>query len=624
MTLYHIHGVLNFPKYEILLDNTVVEVRTSVHEVLNRFRDEKQSRVLWIDSLCINQDDLEERAQQVTFIYEIYRLAWSVLVWLGGENPKTNQAMEHISRINPIKSKKEIDDFEKHGQYSWIKKSTIFDTVIEPTPENRQLLVALVELLSRPWFTQIWIQQEAAAHRETLVFCGQRCVYFDHLSAMCWLLRPGRSSTWPDWCGALYPDIQPSLLAMSVNWSIRSSTVFTNSESRIPGFLSLMESTWACGATDPRDKVFALRSMVHSTISCWIPKINYRICWQDLYTDLAIRIIKYDTAVEGLADLLRCAGFINQQSGCGLPSWVPDRRIWAGNIWAPPKAWRAGSHRTPSNIKFGNLPKREQYYLRSNMNTSRLLQTPRLARRSTLILPCLMQDSISFLSGVVDNLYEYEGYTKFRTDNNYPQLMLERDQYCQSHLQKCFLSTYLTGESTIVAYQATLISNRTHENRVATPAFYGAYNEWHLWLNENKELPNEPDFEIAIRESEVFHRKQICTTRHGYICLVPSITESNDIVAILAGLDLPVVLRPRDKYYELLGCCYIHEMMEGQAYCLIDDHGLKYVNPESSNDNTSHDIDSYTSVVRIDGTEDKGQNYYSVVPTLEVRNIELI
>ena len=49
-----------FPEHEILLDGMAIQTRPSVFEILDRFREVEKPRLLWIDSLCINQDDLEE------------------------------------------------------------------------------------------------------------------------------------------------------------------------------------------------------------------------------------------------------------------------------------------------------------------------------------------------------------------------------------------------------------------------------------------------------------------------------------------------------------------------------------------------------------------------------------
>jgi hypothetical protein len=67
----------------ILLDGKTFSVRDSLWEALIRLRMPNEERVLWIDAICINQDDISERNQQVRIMPHIYTRAKMVLVWLG-------------------------------------------------------------------------------------------------------------------------------------------------------------------------------------------------------------------------------------------------------------------------------------------------------------------------------------------------------------------------------------------------------------------------------------------------------------------------------------------------------------------------------------------------------------
>lgn len=388
------------------------------------------------------------------------------------------------------------------------------------------------------------------------------------------------------------------------------------------GFASLLEATWVCAATDPRDKIFALRSMTNLQIFDWVPKPNYLVAWEDLYTDVAIGILKHEKNVASPLDLLRCAGRTNQDSDSCLPSWVPDWRVWPGNEWAPPNAWKAGSRR--STVKrFGLLSKQELNTLRPSKKIGKSSPKQKLAARSTLTTTCIMQDSIQFLSGVADKWMEFNGVIRRENESNYSQAMLELDSICRVQLQNQLPQTYVTGESTTDAYRATLISNRTHEIQIASPPFYQKHEEWIFTLNEDTKGAHKSDFEAAIQESNVFHKQQICTTSHGYLCLVPARTTKDDFVAILAGLDMPIILRPIGKYYELLGSCYVHGLMEGQAYFLIDEHNLKSRGDEDSDADAKKE-NRRLSVIQIEGTENKDEDYSSVAVTLGVRSIVLI
>jgi hypothetical protein len=61
-----------------------------------RLRDPDLPRVMWIDAVCINQNDLEERGDQVQIMALIYAYAAKVTVWLGEEADGSNEAMQEI------------------------------------------------------------------------------------------------------------------------------------------------------------------------------------------------------------------------------------------------------------------------------------------------------------------------------------------------------------------------------------------------------------------------------------------------------------------------------------------------------------------------------------------------
>jgi hypothetical protein len=78
--------------------------------------------------------------------------------------------MEYISTIRPDATVMEAQIFIRSGdQDLWFSKSAIFDN-LGPSEDNRSLIEAFAELLSRPWFTRIWIHQEAAVNREVHIF----------------------------------------------------------------------------------------------------------------------------------------------------------------------------------------------------------------------------------------------------------------------------------------------------------------------------------------------------------------------------------------------------------------------------------------------------------------------
>ena len=90
------------PSYELLICNDterrILHIGSNLHDALLHFRllpsSNTHSMLLWVDRICINQDDVKERASQVLLMRYIYRKCRQVLVWLGRECMSTEEAFE--------------------------------------------------------------------------------------------------------------------------------------------------------------------------------------------------------------------------------------------------------------------------------------------------------------------------------------------------------------------------------------------------------------------------------------------------------------------------------------------------------------------------------------------------
>jgi hypothetical protein len=87
----------------IHLGNHLVPVTRNLFEALQALRFQDKPRVLWIDALCINQTDLEERANQVTIMRHIYHKAEKVIVWLGPAADNSHLAVDFLAKLSDIR-----------------------------------------------------------------------------------------------------------------------------------------------------------------------------------------------------------------------------------------------------------------------------------------------------------------------------------------------------------------------------------------------------------------------------------------------------------------------------------------------------------------------------------------
>jgi hypothetical protein len=91
---------------EILVNGKPVRIVVKVCKALHALRYEPsllepgKERCLWIDGLCINQTDDEERNQQVMKMRDIYSHAEEVVIWLGDRADNSQLAMRFMEKIS--------------------------------------------------------------------------------------------------------------------------------------------------------------------------------------------------------------------------------------------------------------------------------------------------------------------------------------------------------------------------------------------------------------------------------------------------------------------------------------------------------------------------------------------
>jgi hypothetical protein len=116
------------------IDRCQLHITANLHTALVHLRDHSLKRIIWIDAICINQEDLEERGQQVRLMAEIYCKANHVIVWLGevmGDGDRTLKAIR-----------------------------TAADSDSPESLNNKANQQAILRLLQRPWFQRIWVRTQ--------------------------------------------------------------------------------------------------------------------------------------------------------------------------------------------------------------------------------------------------------------------------------------------------------------------------------------------------------------------------------------------------------------------------------------------------------------------------------
>jgi hypothetical protein len=130
-------------------------VPASSKAAIARMRLPDADRVLWIDALCINQEDPEERGHQVTIMGEIYSNGQQNLVYLGeGDGIIISKALRIIENVLES-ARQETDGYHKWNDVLWkggeYRRS---DTGIELDTD----LKPLFSFFSVAWFKRLWVR----------------------------------------------------------------------------------------------------------------------------------------------------------------------------------------------------------------------------------------------------------------------------------------------------------------------------------------------------------------------------------------------------------------------------------------------------------------------------------
>ena len=132
------------PTCQIRVNGRPFPVRPNLYEYLRIVHAESQSGWIFIDAICINQDDLAERSAQVRLMGSIYREAEEVIAWLGQEGP--------VYRNMPVKVRRRCEE--------GFDRATTQGTNPLSEMDNRTQQCFVISSCRSQYWTRLWITQE--------------------------------------------------------------------------------------------------------------------------------------------------------------------------------------------------------------------------------------------------------------------------------------------------------------------------------------------------------------------------------------------------------------------------------------------------------------------------------
>jgi hypothetical protein len=562
-----------------------------------------KTRVLWIDSICINQDDLEERSSQVLLMGEIYRRCSRAVVCLGGGFGSVITSIAAMSLIHDLASDSswDISTMRTHE-----REKNVFEFL------SLLRLLLLVILLRNPWFSRVWVVQEVAHPKIVHVVYGG--LYLDWSSfekmaeafiqsEMTRLMQaaPGghearaavnnihimvtiRRNTQ---VSEKFQGVQQMLRqARMLNFLkfpklLKEDAKMGENKRRLSSLRGLLKQFADLKCSNDLDKVYALLGLTtDGSHRDFIPDYTKRP--ETLFVEVALHLLAMDHPFRVL-----CSAGIGHQRKCkDLPSWAPD---WT----TPPKG---------AEFDFAN-----HRYPKGTYTASGESQAQMVCHREdkTLLVGSIFVDEIAFL-GSLCSIRTSRG--DIQVDSNlqsFDRSGLELDvawytetlQLATAHAKPPLKTRANLTES----LWRTLAADIDISTRPAPASLGDAYACWVQLLEHTRDfvlrhgqVPNDEDFWTLVGIADRWgvamgqgcSERKFCVTKGGYIGLVPPGSEVGDQIWVFLGAPTPYVLRRKtpnnvqerpfgELTFALVGECYVDEMMDGEI--LEKERKLEYV-----------------------------------------------
>ncbi|KAK0509247.1 hypothetical protein JMJ35_008618 [Cladonia borealis] len=481
--------------------------------------------VIWVDALCIDQSSVDERNSQVLLMKTIYSNATQVKVWLGEPTSRSDDALailEHMGRNIPFR------DIRLHGKNLNYKHAKYLN-----------------ELVNRPWWNRVWVQQEYSLAKDVTLHCGLRSIEFSGL-----LKNEDIDRLCKGWDMRLYITMQTlghsALLHRQHHCTGANDLTFTG----------ILAQGCYKDCSDLRDSIYGFLGLAKEDVVDAI-KPDYGIPLEDVLRCTAVTHI---TCTRSLS-FFSFSTLKSKDTRLG-PTWVPEwprlgpfqlRERYGSAQNQKRTVWDHRVNRFESILDFKACATRSMSFDLINETTVMLNGkcTGEVTEVNPVALRCesktsafIHPDVIRLLENWLNFFDQFADHAAFPSSTEGRESPLWRILTGDRHLDRRgrWRNCEKTDYEAYQAFQRDLVAG-------------GALIEGELncWVS------------ITVASAD----RCLFATDRGHIGLGPLEMRKGDHVYILSGGEVPYMLRPVSgpipRTFELVGDCYLHGIMYGEA-----------------------------------------------------------
>ncbi|KAF2194327.1 hypothetical protein K469DRAFT_689338 [Zopfia rhizophila CBS 207.26] len=576
------------PSCEVDCDGARLLVTPNCDAAIRELRHEEKIVKLWIDSICINQslDAIPERNHQVALMGEIYKSAAKVVVWLSTSNRRVEAALNQLVDLFSTTEALNVENDSK-------RKEMNFQDIGEAQMDIRaNVQMALGEKVGA-------IARRVTKESEDPFECGQfKKPRFASLKDFTY--AAGVSNCLGQGCLEVLKGLKlRQFMIYLVGRRYAGAKELLDNQPHAkdrnavhndPLMFSILTYAREKASGDPRDKVFALCGLLKE-LEIPFPNPDYSKSVEDVYREAVVASIEYD---KNLYILYHAPSDKRRK---GLASWVPD---WAEQGFSEEDG-RYGLLRSRFAAS-GSSPHKFEF---SQDKTGLVL----FGKIIDEVIFCA--EPLPDIDNVSEELRDSEKKRLYvREPNKYLETLHNGFKILKNWVEISQWADYPTGESSQNAFQRTVVNDSPDRNERAVQG--GSFLQWYNTVNLEEldfiehglrqvnladDVPKQRYFREAYLRTykdEVadatlsflalkgpawnFHidamiwsaKKCLFRTENDYIGTapdpLPDRIRPGDKIAIVSGLEMPLLLRAERGGYKLITHVYVHGIMYGEKW----------------------------------------------------------
>lgn len=565
--------------HTILLHGVPFPITSSDYSILDKSSSYLAPKTVWIDTICINQNDNVEKVSQIKKMRNIYYKASKVQVHLV-DAPSSWFAIPFLHEL-----------LQAYGA-SKSDCSAIMTDMMARTKDDKWLrarIDSIIELFANEWFERAWVIQEFVSAREVVVNYGRHSLDWSKFAMLAQMIADED-----------IPEVAQCLMsggnqagARLKSW-VRRPVRFEDwrgrlLSKRLHDFRAILITFQSCKATKWQDKIFALIGFSESAKRL-SGLIDYDLPKDELLLSIAHHIIGH----ENLMDTFPFAGLsLLPSQPSNLPSWVADwtasrdiDHIVAGHnrkYAASPEEYAFISTGVScreilvSGVLFDAVKDVSIVDLDFHPDAGTLQSNPQLIDKVVAYFTSAMSLAQLHCSnpyrpfrGTPTPLYEAVSRTLIGDAIKLRQPMMWN---YHNIVSRFLLHAPLLKQ---ILIDGAVLPDTTHPDHLSHAGYQpDSIREFHV----HAPYETEPDFADQIHhlQRDLERARWLCggrdtrrwfgVTDKGYMGMLPRTTKAGDVVCIVKGAKVPMVLRkmPSVDAYQLVGEAYVHGIMEGEG-----------------------------------------------------------